>query len=115
MKKSIALIIFYFFIQSLDAQNFRKPYRESKRALNKKDYVTAVLKSIESIKAKKSYRKSIDIFEKALPEVNKWGENHIQNLQKQAIPYQDYNSVVPMKKIFMTFKSKFLKNLKYYF
>ena len=103
MKKSIALIIFYFFIQSLDAQNFRKPYRESKRALNKKDYVTAVLKSIESIKAKKSYRKSIDIFEKALPEVNKWGENHIQNLQKQAIPYQDYNSVVPMKKIFMTY------------
>lgn len=103
MKKSIVLIIVYFFIQSTNAQNFRKPYREAKRALNKKDYVTATLKSIESIKAKKSFRKSIDIFEKALSEVNNWGENYIQNLQKQAIPYQNYNSVVPMKKIFMTY------------
>ncbi|CAI8303543.1 MAG: Uncharacterised protein [Flavobacterium sp. SCGC AAA160-P02] len=103
MKKSILVVLIFFFIQPMDAQNFRKPYREAKRALKKKDYVTATLKSIESIKEKKNFKKSIDIFENALSQVNSWGTNYIKSLEVQAIPYKDYRSVVPMEKIFTTY------------
>ena len=61
MKKLSLVILLCFGIQLISAQNFRKPYREAKRALNKKDYVNATLKSIESLKAKKNFKKSNDI------------------------------------------------------
>ena len=64
MKKLSLVILLCFGIQLISAQNFRKPYREAKRALNKKDYVNATLKSIESLKAKKNFKKSNDILKK---------------------------------------------------
>jgi hypothetical protein len=76
---------------------------EAKRALNKKDYVTATLKSIESLKAKKNFKKSNDIFEKALSQVNTWGSNYIKVLEARAIPYKNYHSVESMKEIFISY------------
>ena len=76
---------------------------KQKRALNKKDYVTATLKSIESLKAKKNFKKSNDIFEKALSQVNNWGSNYIKVLEARAIPYKNYHSVESMKEIFISY------------
>ena len=103
MKKLSLVILLCFGIQLISAQNFRKPYREAKRALNKKDYVTATLKSIESLKAKKNFKKSNDIFEKALSQVNTWGSNYIKVLEARAIPYKNYHSVESMKEIFISY------------
>ena len=103
MKKLSLIILLCFGIQLISAQNFRKPYREAKRALNKKDYVTATLKSIESLKAKKNFKKSNDIFEKALSQVNTWGSNYIKVLEARAIPYKNYHSVESMKEIFISY------------
>ena len=103
MKKLSLLLLFCCCIQLSTAQNFRKPYREAKRALKKKDFVTATLKSIESLKAKKNWKKSNDIFEEALSKVNSWGSNYIKALEARAIPYKDYHSVESMKEIFITY------------
>ncbi len=103
MKKIILFCLLFCSVQIILSQNFRKPYREAKRALNKKDYVTATLKSIESIKAKKTFKKSISIFKKSLPEVNGWGDQQIKQLEPNAIPFKDYRSVDPMNKIFITY------------
>ena len=103
MKKISLLLILFISIQLVSAQNFRKPYREAKRALKKKDYVTATLKSAESLKAKNNFKKSNDIFEKALSQVNIWGANYIKSLENRAIPYKDYRSVESMKEIFITY------------
>ena len=103
MKKLSLIIIFSISIQSVIGQNFRKPYREAKRALKKKNYVTATLKSGESLKAKNNFKKSNDIFEKALSQVNIWGTNYIKSLENRAIPYKDYRSVESMKEIFSTY------------
>ena len=103
MKKLSLIILLCFSIQLISAQNFRKPYREAKRALNKKDYVTATLKSIESLKAKKNFKKSNDIFEKALSQINTWAASYIKELEANAIPYKDYQSVASMKEIFITY------------
>ena len=102
MKKLSLLVLFCCCIQLSTAQNFRKPYREAKRALKKKDFVTATLKSIESLKAKKNWKKSNDIFEEALSKVNGWASTYIKDLETKAIPYKDFHSVAPMKKIFIT-------------
>ena len=56
MKKLSLLVLFCCCIQLSTAQNFRKPYREAKRALKKKDFVTATLKSIESLNAKNNFK-----------------------------------------------------------
>ena len=103
MKKLSLVILLCFGIQIISAQNFRKPYREAKRALNKKDYVTATLKSIESLKAKKNFKKSNDIFEKALSQINTWAASYIKELEANAIPYKDYQSAASMKEIFITY------------
>ncbi len=103
MKKLSLLLILCFSLQLLSAQNFRKPYREAKRALKKKDFVTATLKSIESLNAKNNFKKSNDIFEKALSQVNNWGKTYIQKLEAKAIPYKDYLSVAPMKEVCITY------------
>jgi|TARA_B110000879_G_C11101983_1_gene483558 hypothetical protein len=103
MKKLSLLVLFCCCIQLSTAQNFRKPYREAKRALKKKDFVTATLKSIESLKAKKNWKKSNDIFEEALSKVNGWASTYIKDLETKAIPYKDFHSVAPMKKIFITY------------
>ena len=57
MKKISLLLLLFTGIQLVSAQNFRKPYREAKRALKKKDYITATLKSAESLKAKNNFKK----------------------------------------------------------
>tara|TARA_B110000091_G_scaffold91590_1_gene100081 strand:- start:2076 stop:3293 length:1218 start_codon:yes stop_codon:yes gene_type:complete len=103
MKKIILLFLLFGFTLSLTSQNFRKPYREAKRALKKKDFITATLKSIESLKAKKNFKKSNVIFEEALSKVNGWATNYIKDLESKSIPYKDYRSVEPMKKIFITY------------
>jgi len=103
MKKINLFLLVCLCIQLVSAQNFRKPYREAKRALKKKDYITATLKSAESLKAKNNFKKSNDIFKKALSEVNSWGANYIKLLEDKAIPYKDYRSVESMKKIFITY------------
>ena len=103
MKKLSLLLLFCCCIQLSTAQNFRKPYREAKRALKKKDFVTATLKSIESLKAKKNWKKSNDIFEEALSKVNGWASTYIKDLETKAIPYKDFHSVAPMKKVFITY------------
>ena len=103
MKKINLFLLVCLCIQLVSAQNFRKPYREAKRALKKKDYITATLKSAESLKAKNNFKKSNDIFKKALSEVNSWGANYIKLLEDKAIPYKDYRSVESMKKNFITY------------
>ena len=65
--------------------------------------MTATLKSAESLKAKNNFKKSNDIFEKALSQVNIWGANYIKSLENRAIPYKDYRSVESMKEIFITY------------
>lgn len=103
MKRLIPLVFLCFSIQIISAQSFRKPYRQAKRALNKKDFVTATLKSIASLKVKNNFKKSNAIFEQALSQLNGWGSNYIKDLEIKAIPYKDYSSVAPMKKIFITY------------
>lgn len=103
MKRLICLLLLCFSVQLTNAQSFRKPYRQAKKALNKKDFVTATLKSIASLKVKNNFKKSNAIFEQALSQVNGWGANYIKDLEAKAIPYKDHRSVAPMKKIFITY------------
>ena len=105
IKKISLLFLLFCFTLSLTSQNFRKPYREAKRALKKKDFVTATLKSIESLKAKKNFKKSNVVFEEALSKVNSWAAAYIKDLESKSIPYKDYRSVEPMKKISITYNN----------